>query len=41
MFVDGSVDAPRDTLEPPEGADDDEHADTEDDLFCADGETAR
>ncbi len=41
MVADGAVDAPRDTPEPPEGADDDERADTEDNLFCADGKTAR
>ena len=41
MVVDRSLDAPRDTLEPPEGTDDDEHADSEDDLFCAGSETAR
>ena len=40
MLVDRTVDAPRDTAEPPEGADDGEDGDAEDDLFCAIGETA-
>ena len=40
VLVDGTVDAPRDTTEPPEGADDGEDGDAEDDLFCAVGETA-
>ena len=40
MVVDGAVDTERDALEPPEIAEDDKHADTEDDLFCAIREAA-
>ena len=40
MLVDGAVDAECDALEPPEIAEDDKHADTEDDLFCAIREAA-
>ena len=41
VVVYGAVDPECDALEPPEGAHDGEHADAEDDPFCAEGETAR
>ncbi len=39
MIVDRTVDAPRDTAEPPEVGDDGEHDEAKDDRFCALGET--
>ena len=39
MLVYGALDTERDTLEPPESAYNGEHANTENNLFCAIGET--